>query len=1455
MKKWTAWILAAALTGCTAAAPSVKNTKPELEILGLEEGKRSFSEKTAETVDPGSTALVKTESFQAGKKKNYTIMIYMIGSDLESRYGSATADLQEIRDSGLSSDETNLLICAGGSRRWNTNISNRQNSVLDMSRNDDDMVVAVTEDKGDMADAEELREYIDFCVENYPAEHYALIFWDHGGGPLWGYGADELFKRDSLVLLELQKAMDQTVFAEDQKLDFVGFDACLMGSVESAALWQKYADYMIASEELEAGNGWNYSFLQTFNETSDTETILNGIVTSFADFYEETKTEFCDPDATLAAYDLRALSTVIEELDACTAAVTERLESDYAKVSQSAAAAKGFGLTAVDTPSEGYDLIDLRHLAENLTTLIPEEAGRLQSALDTFIVANSANIANCNGISIYFPRDNKELYTSARSYYDNVAVSEGYKKFLDAYAEYWLNPEQSIWDLSDVVQNDDEIVLTLTPDQQKEMQSVYYTVLERYENYGYIMTLCNVHAEPDENGMVHIPADPELIVSGHGETQGKNPWMFIESERTDEEIIYRSVSAYLSNNCDFSDLDFDWDEAVNVILARDRATGEVSVQSIKAAADESGAVGKNDLDMSRYYAIYNWFGSSRVPTREADGTMKPFYEWESAGMYGGFMYTLDDSFYYEMRKASETDSDYSIQILAKDIYGDVHAGELIPLTLEHQETIEQATAAGLMQFRRNDDGLTLIDYSGEDTQLFVPASVDGIPVTRIGPYAFSSGETITELTLPEGITVIEDHGLVNLHALEHIHLPESLRDIGARAFYGDSSLASIQIPDGVETLGHGIFGYCTSLTELALPASVKKIAGPVMTQNENFEAYTLDPSNAYYTVEDGILYTKDKKILISCPGAKEDVKVSAETEEIAYGAFNYASVKHLSLPEGLKKIGNCAFFGDDALEELELPDSLEYIGSEAFSAVFLFGFSDRTAMPVVRIGKNVSFIGDRAFDNVKTEGFEVDDANSHYASAGGFITTKAKDTILFVPHNDSKIVQVPDGITTLTDHCFEKLEEETEFILPDSLFRIPAETFPFGYDDNSNRVFECVIHCSEGSASEAYSKTFSIPHDDITDISKLVYETVELDTDKGVCTYQVYSDRAVLSDYEGDDTVLELPEKVNDVPLTAVTIRSYSRNYTVESLKLPAGTETVDADSIHHFYDLQKLETENSSLLYEDGILYGNGGKVLIAAVSPSADVVIKAGCAEVSDHAFYDEETEMTVHFPPSVRRIGDRAFYNANILEADFSEGLEVISDNAFMSSSLTAIHLPETVKTIGKNAFSYLKGYDGLRLPDSVETVGPYAFQGKDWESERYSTGEDSFYIGPKTVLEITALRGLDIKSFTVAEGNEHYTAEGPFLFSKDGRTLLKCAQGAAGVVTIPDHVETLGVWSLEYLTGVTDIYIPASVTAMSSAIERHYNEDEEYSYIIHVYAGSEAAYNVMAAGLPYEIIPEE
>ena len=382
-------------------------------------------------------------------KKDYTVMVYIVGSNLESRYGAATNDIAEMKQSGLDYEKANLLVYTGGSRRWVSNIPSTRNSVLDMSKDISEdpsedgaeRIVAGTEVSADMGTSQTLTEFINYCTAYYPAEHYGLVLWDHGGGPLWGYGSDELFQNDSLLLEELRSAMDGTQFGPGAtaaaKLDWVGFDACLMGTLENAKLWKDYASYLVGSEELEPGRGWDYRFLGILNETDDAGEVVSGIVDSYGKYYEENRSQFFDPDVTLAALDLSKTDEVIGAADVLFEAMQKGISGGlYAQINQARSRAKAFGLSAAQSKEDAYDMIDLRDFAVKAGELFPEESGKLTEAVDSMVVRTSSNVEGAGGVSVYLPGDNRELYGVAQELYAQSEMLSGdYGEFVDAYTD------------------------------------------------------------------------------------------------------------------------------------------------------------------------------------------------------------------------------------------------------------------------------------------------------------------------------------------------------------------------------------------------------------------------------------------------------------------------------------------------------------------------------------------------------------------------------------------------------------------------------------------------------------------------------------------------------------------------------------------------------------------------------------------------------------------------------------------------------------------------------------------------------------------------------------------------------------------------------------------------------------------------------------------------------------
>ena len=142
-----------------------------------------------------------------------TLMIYMCGSNLESSSGAASADLEEMIFSDFDTDRVNLLVMVGGTKTWDFGFDPDKVSILEISPGGQ---VAVWNSDGqmDMSNEDTLTSFIRFCADNYPAENYALILWDHGGGILEGVCWDELFSMDSLTLKELTEGIRSSLLMD-----------------------------------------------------------------------------------------------------------------------------------------------------------------------------------------------------------------------------------------------------------------------------------------------------------------------------------------------------------------------------------------------------------------------------------------------------------------------------------------------------------------------------------------------------------------------------------------------------------------------------------------------------------------------------------------------------------------------------------------------------------------------------------------------------------------------------------------------------------------------------------------------------------------------------------------------------------------------------------------------------------------------------------------------------------------------------------------------------------------------------------------------------------------------------------------------------------------------------------------------------------------------------------------
>ena len=362
-----------------------------------------------------------------------TIMVYMCGTDLESRSAMGTSDLQEMLAADLG-DNVNLLVYTGGCSKWQNNVvSSTKNQIYRIYNGK--MQLLEEYKSVSMTDPNTLTTFIKWCANNYPANRNQLIFWDHGSGSINGYGYDEKFKTSgSMDLSEINQALKKSGVT----FDFVGFDACLMATLETALMLTSYADYMIASEETEPGVGWYYTdWLTALGNDTSMETIEIG-KNIVDDFVETCATKCRGQKTTLSVVDLAELEkTVPADFKDFAKSASELIQNDaYKTVSDARNNTREFA------QASAIDQVDLVHLAQNMGTEAGEElAETLLSAVK--YNRTSDDMTNAYGLSIYFPYKKVSAVDNVVDTYEAIGMDEEYASCIKEFASLEVGGQTS----------------------------------------------------------------------------------------------------------------------------------------------------------------------------------------------------------------------------------------------------------------------------------------------------------------------------------------------------------------------------------------------------------------------------------------------------------------------------------------------------------------------------------------------------------------------------------------------------------------------------------------------------------------------------------------------------------------------------------------------------------------------------------------------------------------------------------------------------------------------------------------------------------------------------------------------------------------------------------------------------------------------------------------------------
>ncbi|MBR6230046.1 MAG: hypothetical protein IKQ97_09940 [Eubacterium sp.] len=390
-------ITALILTACGSAENTDISPEPE----------------TAEEKETGVLPTLTPEPTEKGDG-SWAIYWYLCGSDLESDYGLATNDIDEVLHVKLPNN-VKIVIQTGGASEWQNNIVSAK-KIERYEIIDGDLELLEKKKQASMGDSDTLKDFLSFCLKNYPAEHKMVIFWDHGGGTTTGVAMDENFDRDTLSLPEMRKAFEEAISdgltgeaygtdAENPLFDIIGFDACLMATVDVASIFKDKAKYMIASEENMPSLGWNYKkWLGALAENTEISPADLGKVICDSYFSACEKEDLADK-ITLSVTDLSKLDPLLEAYSAFGDEALVRLMNDDYFAGGFSRAAKKTENYGGNTKKSGYsDMADMGDLAKHAKELLPNSYQAVLSAIEEAVIyqVKGDYKSHANGLSCFF---------------------------------------------------------------------------------------------------------------------------------------------------------------------------------------------------------------------------------------------------------------------------------------------------------------------------------------------------------------------------------------------------------------------------------------------------------------------------------------------------------------------------------------------------------------------------------------------------------------------------------------------------------------------------------------------------------------------------------------------------------------------------------------------------------------------------------------------------------------------------------------------------------------------------------------------------------------------------------------------------------------------------------------------------------------------------------------------
>lgn len=609
------------------------------------------------------------------KNKSRTIMIYMVGADLETKQGLATIDLNGIDYNKMDNKNVNVVLFAGGTKKWhNDYIDENETSIFEFGESGFKKVK--TNKRKNMGSSKVFSDFLNYVYDNYKTDEYDLIFWDHGGG-IYGSAFDELSK-DVLSLHDMKIGLANSKFKK-KKFETVIFRTCLNGTIEVSNIFKDYSKYIVASEEVTIGTTFT-SVLKFINdiETKDSAYDINyKFIESYKSLIKKYRKELNRKKNNNEVYSTYSIVN-LSKINNLTKSVNDffkdiDLTNNYNKISRVRDNLHQYA--TVSSSMKDYDTVDLYNLVDNLKELSPSKAKTVLSNLEKSVEYNWATDNKSRGISIYFPYNGKEkAIKEFLLIYSSFNFLNEYNDFINSFNLMLHNsPVKYTYSSNNINintnnKNDSDFTLELT-DKQKESFSKAKYIVFRDTKDGYYQPIYIGQDVKMENNLLKANIkDRQLKIVDKHDNKSEIITL-VESDNNDNNIKY-TTSVILQNFNNMNDYKI---ENAQMNLSLNKKNKQIDIDSIILKNNEEKLVNSIAVVLNDFKTIA--FGSYRYKVKNKDGSYNN--NWQSNGIYNGVEVNIKNVEF----TVSELDDnyDYYAVFLIQDVNKNEYYSKLIKI--------------------------------------------------------------------------------------------------------------------------------------------------------------------------------------------------------------------------------------------------------------------------------------------------------------------------------------------------------------------------------------------------------------------------------------------------------------------------------------------------------------------------------------------------------------------------------------------------------------------------------------------------------------------------------------------------------------------------------------------------------------------------------------------------------